>query len=467
MSWKDWLEPASFRGARFFISSSETTVGRRTKLHTYFRRDVPYLQDLGAAPDEFILEGYVIQNASNDFNHFQDKEQLIKALKRRGPGQLVHPYFGELRVGLKEVAVVTETTEEGGIARFTMHFAQVGRSRLTSVRDFRTIFDLLSDLLRAKGLDEFVDAFNSISEAINDITSTLNNIANTINTIKNGISSAIAKATGIISGIIATLNTILDAPCDLANALMDGADAIKNVVGMGADILSFDEIGSCSGLSDSEKNPNSILEGTTETLLDGNTIPEELGISVLQVLATSVEYSAEDIETENGIPVSTEHSADRVNSLNLIKLGLLTVAAEIGIRVEFSSREKQEENTELIATSIENTLADLGTVSGSLDVTEVDDDIQNVSLQSSFNDVLYDAMYELKKTWVKYMYEKGADLVKIVEYTVPAGVQSVLTLSYDKYIDVKRDDEIFKKNRPIIKHPGFLPGGEIVELLSE
>jgi prophage DNA circulation protein len=46
-------------------------------------------------------------------------------------------------------------------------------------------------------------------------------------------------------------------------------------------------------------------------------------------------------------------------------------------------------------------------------------------------------------------------------------VKSILVLAYEQYGDVEREEEIFLRNKILIKHPGFLPGGEVLEILSE
>lgn len=442
MGWRDFLQPASFRGVPFFVESSDTSVGRRTKLHTYYKRDIPYLQDLGAAPDEFVLEGFVIQNSANNFNYMPERDALIAALKQPGSGILVHPYFGELQVGLLEPAKISETTDEGGMARFSMIFAQSGRRTIDTTRDYSTLLDNLIALLRAKGLDDFFNAYESVAGVLGDIQTALAQVVDAINTVRNGISSAIAKATGIISSILVTIDTLIDAPCDLAADLLRGTDAILTAVGMADEVLTGGVVGGCSGLRNDQKN-TATLEGESDAvILDGTEIPEDLGTSVLQAMVESTvidETTLDTIESET-------HSTSRTAVLNLIKFGTLLNVARMGIRINFSSQEKLIENTELVADFMDTFLFALG---------ETD------------NLELYTSMQELRATFVKYMYEKATTLIRNIEYIVPGGVQSTLVLAYNRYDDITRDKEIFQKNRPLVRHPGFLPGGSRLELLDE
>jgi len=41
-----------------------------------------------------------------------------------------------------------------------------------------------------------------------------------------------------------------------------------------------------------------------------------------------------------------------------------------------------------------------------------------------------------------------------------------LVLAYSKYNDLGREKEIINRNRSLVSHPGFLPGGKTLEILS-
>jgi prophage DNA circulation protein len=441
LSWRDNLEPASFRGVPFSIISSETVIGRRTKTHNYYKRETPYVQDLGAAPDDFLLEGFVVQNSSNNFDYMENRDTLIAALKEANDGLLVHPYYGEINVKLVEPAHITETIEEGGIARFSMHFTRTGKRLLDLKRDYSTFIDNLIELLRAQGLDGFFDTFESVSEIVDDIDTTLTNIVSVINDIRNGISSAIATATGQIASILTSLDTIIDSPCDVGAALLAGADAVLTVVGMGDEVLTGGVVGQCSGLTEEQKNPTTLVGEDTELILDGETIPENLGISTIQSLVSATTITTDDLS----VTASTEHGESQIATLNLTKLGLFGNLARIAIRTDFSSQDRLIENTNLIAAAIDEFMLELGDTD---DVT------------------FYDAMEDLNGTFVKFMLEKGAGLTKDIDYQVPTNVQSALVLAYDRYNDISRDAEIFQKNRPTVFHPGFLPNGDRIKILD-
>jgi len=132
MTWRNrlmWFDDAnqqrkkaSFRGVPFFIRDSDRSVGRRNVIHQYPFKDIPYVEDLGRDIDEFIINGYVVQNEDNNQDYIDERDALIKALRESGPGTLIHPYYGELSVNLSGKARIEESFTQGGIARFTMTF---------------------------------------------------------------------------------------------------------------------------------------------------------------------------------------------------------------------------------------------------------------------------------------------------------------------------------------------------------
>ncbi|RJX18967.1 MAG: hypothetical protein C4575_09320 [Desulforudis sp.] len=79
----------------------------------------------------------------------------------------------------------------------------------------------------------------------------------------------------------------------------------------------------------------------------------------------------------------------------------------------------------------------------------------------------YEALDGLRQAFVDAMRQVGADLARVVSYPVPAEVKTTLNLAFDLYLDLERADEIEERNRPRLEHPGFLPGGETIEVLNE
>jgi prophage DNA circulation protein len=118
MSWREKMGPATFRGVAFFVETAERSGGRRTVRHEYPFRDEPFLEDTGRKARTFPVEGYVV-----GAEYLDARDALLDALETEGPGELVHPYYGTLRVIAADFRV-QESRDRGGMARFSIEFAE-------------------------------------------------------------------------------------------------------------------------------------------------------------------------------------------------------------------------------------------------------------------------------------------------------------------------------------------------------
>jgi len=124
MAWRDRLQPASFRGVAFEYQSDDLGgIGRRNVVHEYPKRDVPYVEDMGRSVEEISLEAIVIGP-----DYLTQLDELLKALRAEGPGELVHPFYGRLQV-VASGCRVRHTFEEGGLARVSMMFTEAGENQ--------------------------------------------------------------------------------------------------------------------------------------------------------------------------------------------------------------------------------------------------------------------------------------------------------------------------------------------------
>ncbi|WP_083940892.1 DNA circularization protein [Pseudoduganella violaceinigra] len=127
MTWRDQLQPASFRGVPFDVVAGSLTAGRRLARHEYPQRDFPYLEDMGRRAREYKVEAYVIGP-----DYMSGRDQLLAAIEEEGPGQLVHRYYGTKLVVVAECEL-SESTEFGGLAKFTLHFVESGEQAQPTV----------------------------------------------------------------------------------------------------------------------------------------------------------------------------------------------------------------------------------------------------------------------------------------------------------------------------------------------
>lgn len=154
MAWQDRLRQGSFRGARFHIERHERAGGRRVHNHEYPGKDEPYPEDLGRRAREFEVQCYVIGP-----DYMADRDALLDACEAAGPGTLVHPYFGTRRVSCTEYKE-SESSQEGGMARFSLKFSDAGANRYpVAEADTAAAVDGVAAEAEQALVDQFVEAF--------------------------------------------------------------------------------------------------------------------------------------------------------------------------------------------------------------------------------------------------------------------------------------------------------------------
>jgi len=120
MTWRRRYRPASFRGVPFHVEAHDTQGSRRVVVHEFPGRDDRLVQDLGRGTAATALRAYVI---GDDYDIARDN--LITALEQAGPGELVHPFLGTMRVQALGYSF-EERNQGGGIAEFSISFIESG-----------------------------------------------------------------------------------------------------------------------------------------------------------------------------------------------------------------------------------------------------------------------------------------------------------------------------------------------------
>jgi prophage DNA circulation protein len=442
MSWRDNLIQASFKGATFFVSTSDVGVGRRTEIYEFLDRGKPQILDLGEDIEEYRIEGYVIQNSDNNYDYFNERDALIFALKSQGSGTLKHPFLGEITAVHVGRARIREDFTNGGVARFSMTFVEDPVA--TDVTPIRTsspedLVDESNESLQATVADSLSSNYTT-GGVFSDSTVTLiqdflqNNITSLLTLSNTFVNQFVSEAVADIASLINTVDTIIDSPCDIATTITSTAQQFGNVVGLGGEVITGGVTGACSG---------EVRGEVTE--LDGTTIPEGIGLDTINAALKAASYTADEI---NDTP--TEQLSNKKTLLDSNSALLLGVATTVAIRIDFSSQEKLVEVTEDILEEFDNLLESLG--DGDNDLYQAD---------------IYQSVEDLRNVFATQIFEKGASLTKTVDYKVPSTILTTLNLAYDRYKNITRDDDIYQRNKPTVTHPGFLPGGDTIRILNE
>lgn len=463
MTWRLRLRTASFRGAKFFVDSHDYGFGRRNQVHQYPFQEDAYVEDLGQEADEFTINCYVIQQYPI-LNYFSARDKLIDALKEQGPGKLIHRYLGEKYVAVTGKVRMTETFNEGGIARFTITFTEAGKNQFPSQAvNPKGAVDISALDAIARGLDEFGEYYNTAQSAVNDLNTMMVAVTALIKNMVGVPATVINAATSIVTNATNTFNSVANSPCDLGDSIGAAFESFELAAGMTTDSIDREITGGCSGRT---QNPEDAIRNADDlTTVEGVSIAlASASCSILGTIRGSSDVT-DEVESTGGIlspinvtsPASAARQSSRQSSINLLRLNGIAQACRVAVRTEFNSQQDAEELMLNITGRIDDFLEYLGNEAG-------DESLAGYNVNFS-NDETYQALKALKPVFVDSMNQIGADLAKTIEYKVQGEPLNTLVLAYDRYEDLDREQEIIDRNT-VILNPAFIPNTTI-DILSE
>ena len=160
----DWHQkhsaPAKFRGVPFLVDNGEQTGGRNGPVHEVpFGEDPPFSEDTGRKGRAFAIEGFVL-----GLEYVAARDALLKALETPGPGELVHPYYGTLRVKV-DTYRVREQRSPAGIATFTIAFLETssGPAAPKTVPDPEGVVAVARESLLESLRAQFLSGFSRVA----------------------------------------------------------------------------------------------------------------------------------------------------------------------------------------------------------------------------------------------------------------------------------------------------------------
>lgn len=388
------LREASFRGARFEVDEVEASGGRRVVLHEYPLRDTPYSEDLGRRAREFSVRGYIIQGRTYDYA--SARADVLKALEAYGPGELVHPWHGEVNVVVDDYRL-RESMERGGLLELDIRFREAGQlANPTASADTAKGVASAASSARQALKNSFLSAFAPALDEIDKAVTALNDAASLAMEYLGLPQSLIAEGLAYVQSLIATPAAFFDALVGLFGGLLDNESSNESGEKALAAPVPDASFSIASG------------EGTAplESILGGSAV----------------------ITTEAGRVI--RHTVAQV---------VVIEAAASTAHAEYATAD--------------DALADRDAVVESLD-----------TIEPVADDAVFLGLAELRRAVVTDLTTRGAELPRVRSVTLP-GTVPALVAAYRIHADAGRADEIVSRNR--IRHPGRVPGGTPLEVLSE
>lgn len=406
--WRQQLLQGSFRGVPFYTRKSDSEHGRRTVTHEYPLRDVPYVEELGLKGRAFTLDAYVI---GTDYMPWRDR--LIAALEQAGPGELIHPYRGILNVALTAPAHVSESADEGGMARFSLTFTQVDNNTQPLFRpDTPSLVSTAADSANSALNADFAKSFNVASMA--DFVSV--NAESVVNTALSAITQISSfSRTGPLADLMSSATSISSSLSILMRTPQMLADGIQ---------------GQLYGLAALVNTPLDAYRDLQSLFGDAAT-----PISVPNIPVTT--------------PSRIQQSINQTAVLDLVRRTAIVETARASSQIAFVSYNDAQATLSILVNALDNELSSNKILASG----------QAVPL----NDDVYDALLELRVAVVRDISTRGANLAKLTTITLPRTLPA-LVAAYRIYGDCTMDADVIARNN--IRHPGFVPGGTVLEILA-
>ncbi len=398
MAWRKRLRTASFRKIRFNLTNAEASFGRRTANHEFPKRDEPYTEDMGRKAREFTIEAFIVGT-----DYMRQRDRLIEACEKSGPGRLVHPYYGNREV-VCTGCEIREAANEGGIARFNLSFREAGSLKFPQVKKSK------------KGILGFF-GLAAADAAVSAFTNALS-VASQPQALVDSVADKVTEFTEALDESTSFITRNADEIADLAFSISDLRDDVDAIIHtpevLGSRIkesLSL-VIGAVSDQREAFKSYQGFFNtGRTDTF---STIP-----------TTTRAQQTKNLKATN-------------NLLIRVSLGYAAVAAA---DIEFQSIEEA--------------------------LTYRDSFLDTINLEQEKEETTDDefqALDQLRVAITATMPPPEQKLSSIIELELASTTNS-LVLAYDLYGNLDREADIISRNH--VRHPGFIPGGDTLRVLSD
>lgn len=420
MAWRRQLRPGSFRGARFEVDISEVAAGRRTARHEYPQRDLPFLEDLGRRAREYQIEAFVIGSG-----YMAARDALLAAAEEEGPGTLVHPYLGTLSVVCTGCRL-RESTAEGGMATFAFTFVEAGeRSFPETVTDTATAIEEAAAAARAATIESFVRDYLPqgagflAADSLALVEGALDTVERLSRQLRGGGAGLAAFGRSLALSLLerAVLSVV---PRQLAGRLLELVELLPGVAGEPRRLLRAQRALGGYGLA--------VAPAVRAHPGAADPLPEALRPAPMPATAT---------------PDRAQQQRNREAFVRVMRRAGAIAAARTAALVPLESYDEAVRLRERLGEQLEAAI---------LDAADAGDDEAWQGLQ------------RLQRAVVRDITRRGGSLARVYSWR-PAATEPALVAAHRLHGDALRDAEIVARNR--IRHPGFLPGGEPLEVLGD
>jgi prophage DNA circulation protein len=518
MAWRDGVVQGSFRGVPFQWDETGGDHGRRLVKHEFPNRDTAEGEDLGRKSRSFTLDVFILKPSFPAYQAARDA--LIAACEQPGTGQLVHPTKGTMTV-FCEGCRWRESTDQMGKCDFSLTFWDPGSVTFTAgaiAPDRAAAVDSAALTLQLDLAASFLAAFATlgfIAAVMLPLLAQIAALAAIFDLVAAmvGLALSIANAAGIISGQAATVaawfaaltqleeadEIILAQPAALLaliEALIAGLPYLppSNTpvpIATWSDIRQTGPVGAglppatlftpppVDGFSQAQIDTIRValtvlasLGLDVEIQLDGSDLAPMTAALLSQITlqpapgaSSSVQAAVAPVYVPGVTPVAARQIAATTTPASRAEAspiaGVTPSRVQMAINqvslIDLVRRLALAQLAQAVASSIYPTVAA---------AEAARDDVASrldLEMQLTQDDAVYQDMAALRVAVIQQVNATIATLPAISTITLPAAIPA-LVLAHRLYDDPSWDTDIIARNDVV--HPGFVPGGVPLQVLS-
>lgn len=424
MAWKDRLVDASFRGVLFKTEDESLTAGRRVETHEFVNRDKPYTEDLGKATSRPKFSAYVIGD-----DCYEQRDRLIEALNKPGPGTLIHPAYGEMSVCVDGEINVSSSSSEGRMVRFDLRFVEAGEltyptsgaaTANTLVSSCSALDDCISDNFEKFGMDGMADFVQG------DVLERATGILDFVSDSMAMVDSYVADAARLMQGDISVLLPPPSSGKGYVEAIQKVWRTANRLSGNASDVMKM--IKGFAGITlGSDMAPRGIWKTDSKTTQSS----KEQGNYVASAVRTTA--ISEAVYAVTTLPSSTSNPTEQVQQ----PTGWPSVV-----------------HPELNNAMDDTATIDLPTWDDLVDIRDTLNTAIEKELSRTTDDSLFLALRRVKSDLNNDIKNRLAQTQKTVIRT-PDEVMPALVLAATWFDNAARESDIVRRNA--VAHPGFVP----------
>lgn len=429
MGWKEEKQKASFRGVPFLVEVDSNRRGRRTVLHEYPKRDVPMVEDMGLATQNYKMSAWV---AGADC--FTQRDALLKVLEEPGAGELVHPWYGRVEVICASVEV-SHSESEGGVVRFDLEFVK-GAATAFPVGTANTA--VRADLSASGVQTSALSRFSSVASALDMAKAQSKVVLGALTEVRGFIDQTTSPLRSAFQTVQQVYADIVTAPDKFAAMLFSLVSDVPREFGgfgsfsKGGGLISLQGI---LGKSDAARNlagVNRSNEPVTAALIGG---------------IVDLTRDALIVDAVRDVSVLPSSSPPRRPSAMVA----VATAKQDAVAADSSN------GLELAETLLGDQARDLPVVD---DVRVTREELKEAIWGAALNAPPghYEMLASARQAAGRHLDVVGMRGLRLKSYS-PVSVMPGLVLAYREYADATRAGEIVTRNR--VQHPGFLPAREL------